>query len=336
MSSLEVLIQNVDSIVLLFVQSSFGALSSTIGTFWKMMFILFIAVYGYKVIYSGRFQANVLSLQIFKAILILAVITSWDHFFLLVYGLSTDMPSDVAGVLIQNASGALGQDMSNASSANRALSLYYDRTFEVTEKIMEGAAWNDWSPYIYACAVSAVSLLFAAYGAMLIILSKLAVGILLALGPIFILFLMFDATKSLFEGWLRTLLNFAIIPVFIYAVIGFFLILAESPLEYLENNSGIFDALMSAVAPFLLISVVAIMVMAQVMNMAASITGGVSLSTMGVAAWTSAKATSISTSQVKKHGYTAGKYAGSKGVELSKKTIAQIKTILKPRQDVKL
>tara|TARA_B100000780_G_scaffold271137_1_gene231739 strand:- start:2159 stop:3184 length:1026 start_codon:yes stop_codon:yes gene_type:complete len=341
MSSIEILIQNVDAIILLFVESSFGALSAMMGIFWKMMFILFIALYGYKVLYSAQFKANLLSLQILKAVLILVIVTSWDHFFLLIYALATDLPSDIAGVLIQNASNALGQNMSDASSANRALSLYYDRSFEITEKIMEGASWSDWSPYIYASAVSTVSLIFSSYGAMLIILSKLAVGILLAVGPIFILLLMFEPTKSLFEGWLRTLLNYALIPIFIYAIIGFFLILAENPLSYLEDNSEQMAPLLTAIAPFLLISVVAIMVMAQVMNIAASITGGLSLSTMGVAAW-STRAAIHSPRTAKTLGITSyktfkgGHYLGSKGIELSKTSIQKIANLIGKRKDVKL
>lgn len=44
------LIANVDSIILGFVQGSFGSLTATVQILWRLMFIVFIAVYGYKVI----------------------------------------------------------------------------------------------------------------------------------------------------------------------------------------------------------------------------------------------------------------------------------------------
>ena len=63
------------------------------------------------------------------------------------------------------------------------------------------------------------------YSTMLIVLSKLAVAILLSVGPIFILLLIFVNTKSLFEGWLRTLLNYAIVPIFVYALLALILMI---------------------------------------------------------------------------------------------------------------
>lgn len=285
-SSLDQLIANVDNIILSFVQGSFGSFSATISVFWNLMFIVFIAVFGYKVIVSGRFSAPELLVNIVKIIIILAVATEWDTFFLLVFNLATDLPSDIAGQLVTTASTTLsGSAVDTVDNANLALSLYYDRSLAVTDKILEGADWFDFGIYLYAGSVALTALIFSGYAAMLIILAKLAVAILLAVGPIFILLLMFNNTKNLFEGWLRTLINFAIIPIFIYAVIAFFLVLAESPLQYLEENSDVNAELLSAIAPFLLVSVVGIMVMAQVMNMAASITGGLSLSTLGAGAW---------------------------------------------------
>jgi len=61
----------------------------------------------------------------------------------------------------------------------------------------------------------------------------------------------------------------------------------ESPLKFLEENANSQDSLMTSVGPFLLTAVVSILLLSQILNMAASVTGGVSLSTMGTATWTS-------------------------------------------------
>lgn len=290
-SSIDQLIENVDAIILLFVQGSFGSFSAVIAILWRLMFILFIVLFGYKVIVSGRFSAPDLLVNTLKLILILLVATEWDTFFLLVYDIATDLPSDIAGQLILNASTSLNDASANSlDNANIGLSLFYDRSISVTEEVLEGSSWYDFGVYLYAGAIALVALLFSGYAAMLIILAKIAVGILLAVGPIFILLLIFKNTQNLFEGWLRTLINYAIIPIFIYAVVGFFLILAENPLQNLEQNAGVNSQLLTATAPFLLVSVVGFMIMAQVMSMAASITGGLSLSSMGVGAWAARKA----------------------------------------------
>ena len=52
----------------------------------------------------------------------------------------------------------------------------------------------------------------------LILMSKIAIGLLVGLGPIFLTFMLFEKTRHLTEGWFRSLLSFALIPVLLYAV----------------------------------------------------------------------------------------------------------------------
>jgi type IV secretion system protein VirB6 len=59
--------------------------------------------------------------------------------------------------------------------------------------------------------ISAITLLVSTLG--LLILAKLMLGLLLAIGPLFVGLLLFDTTKGFFEGWLRTALGFALVPL---------------------------------------------------------------------------------------------------------------------------
>lgn len=286
---MESLISHVDSIILGFVQGSFGSLTATIQTLWRLMFVVFIAVYGYKVIISGRFSASDLIWHCLKIIILLVIATQWDTFFLFVYNMATDLPSDFAGLLIASAADNAGTEANDEASANLALSQFFDRGMTVSSKLLEGAAWNDFGQYLYAGLVWFGTIGLTGYSTMLIVLSKLAVAILLAVGPIFILLLIFVNTKSLFEGWLRTLLNYAIVPIFVYALLALILMLIEQPLRILEENTDTESELLSYIGPFLLTAIVSMLLLSQILNMAASITGGVSLSTMGTGAWTSRK-----------------------------------------------
>lgn len=282
---IESFIQNIDSLVLAFVQGSYSQFGSLIVTLWRSMFIIFIAVFGYKVILSGRFSSSDLIVNCLKIIFVLALATQWPLFQLFVYDTVTDMPSDLAGLLIQAASHASGAGASNTVTANQALSSFYDRAMSVTDQLLQGAGFRNFSLYLYALIVWLSALALTAYAAMLIILSKLAVAILLAIGPFFILLLVFNQTRSLFEGWLRTLLNYALIPVFVYALLALLLVLAESPLTALENNTSAGSNLLSYITPFMFTGIVSALLLAQIMNIAGSVTGGLSLSTLGTALW---------------------------------------------------
>lgn len=283
------LINNVDAIILSFVQGSFGALTGTVQTLWRLMFIVFIAIYGYKIIISGRFSVADLLTHCVKIIVLLSMATQWDMFFLFIFNMVTDLPSSIAGQILQAASNSYGTAAQADSeiTANAALSQFFDRGMAVSAEILQGAGWNHIGQYLYALAIWLGTIGLTAYAAMLIILAKLAVAILLAIGPLFILLLMFAGTKSLFEGWLRTLLNYATIPIFVYTLLAILLVLIEGPLQHLENNNGIYDELITAIGPFLLTSIISILLLSQILNMAASITGGVSLSTMGLMRLTS-------------------------------------------------
>lgn len=59
--------------------------------------------------------------------------------------------------------------------------------------------------------LSSVTLLVSTLG--LLLLAKLMLGLLLAVGPLFVGMLLFETTKGFFEGWLRTALGFALAPL---------------------------------------------------------------------------------------------------------------------------
>jgi type IV secretion system protein VirB6 len=46
-----------------------------------------------------------------------------------------------------------------------------------------------------------------------VLASKIVLGLLLGLGPLFIALLLFDATRGVFEGWLRASIGFALAPL---------------------------------------------------------------------------------------------------------------------------
>jgi len=330
------LISNVDNIILTFVHGSFGSLTGTIHTLWRLMFIVFIAVYGYKIMVSGRFSTSDLITHCLKIIVLLVLATSWDAFFLFVYRMVTDLPSEIAGQIMQAAASSFGPDAvaDNTLTANTALSQFYDRAMSVAAHLLEGAGWNQTGLYFYAFAVWFGAIGFTGYATMLIILSKLAVSLLLAIGPIFILLLIFTDTRKLFEGWLKTLLNYAIIPIFVYALLAILLVLAESPLKYMELHNGVSDQFLTAIGPFLLISFVSILLLAQVMSIATNITGGVSLSTMGGSLWLkdAAKGTSKVTAKATELGWKKSAPARERLVEKVKAGHAALQHALSRNQ----
>lgn len=270
-------LENLDTIILSFVQGSFGNLSGPMETLWKSMFIVFIAFYGYKVIINGRFSAHDGIIHIAKMLVILVLITSWTDFQIFIMDVITDTPADLAGELIKiNTIGYTDVD-----NANTALGNFYDETAAISGKIREGAGWNGMI-VIFSWVVFLAGLALTGYALILISLSKIAVALMLAVAPFFILMLIFAQTKTLFEGWLRTTLNYALIPIFVYGLLSLLLVLANKALANMGLNVTATSEIMTYAAPFLLVCVISVGLLMQVMNLASGIAGGLSLQTMGL------------------------------------------------------
>jgi type IV secretion system protein VirB6 len=122
--------------------------------------------------------------------------------------------------------------------------------------------------------------LVCVYSIFLVALSKVALSIILAIGPVFVVGLLFDSTKRFFEAWIAQLANYALITVLAVAVGGLLLsIVRKFAMDTAALGAGI---KVTDAADMLLISVIVFLVMRQVMPMASGLASGIALSTYGV------------------------------------------------------
>jgi type IV secretion system protein VirB6 len=122
--------------------------------------------------------------------------------------------------------------------------------------------------------------LLCIYVMFLIALSNIALAVLLALGPLFVAMLFFDATKRMFSAWIAQLANYALITILTVMVSALLLQIVQSyAAQTAARGSAIFtvDAL-----NMVLIAVLVFLIMRQIMPIAAGLAGGIALSTMGM------------------------------------------------------
>ncbi|MEX3555433.1 MAG: type IV secretion system protein [Burkholderia gladioli] len=110
-----------------------------------------------------------------------------------------------------------GNDLSNG--LDTLLSLYID----AIKSMYEGLSWSDFGLYIEVSVLAVCILLvgvpFLAIAAAYIILAKFALGLLLALGPAFIVSALFPATRQFFQNWVGQCLNYGLL-VALFAAVG--------------------------------------------------------------------------------------------------------------------
>jgi hypothetical protein len=133
---------------------------------------------------------------------------------------------------------------------------------------------------IWGAILITVTALFLGAVAIVVMISKLAVGILLALAPFAVLMLFFDSTRSLFEGWLRQLLGFALAPVFLFSLLGLMMSLItdfSEPIVRPGEQAAALPAFLD-LGPYLAIMAAAIGLTTQVVSWASGVAGSVALS----------------------------------------------------------
>jgi type IV secretion system protein VirB6 len=126
-----------------------------------------------------------------------------------------------------------------------------------------------------------------AYGAFLLALSKMALAILLGVGPLFVLCLIFEGTKRFFESWLGQALNYVFLVVLTAGAIKLILTILEA---YLTVAGTPVDPTIDQALPAIVLCVIAALVMTQLPSIASALGGGAAVSTLGAVGWAYGKA----------------------------------------------
>lgn len=143
-----------------------------------------------------------------------------------------------------------------------------------------GIFHGDFSYYLAGFAVYLIVGLTAIYAMFLLALSKIALSILLALGPFFIALLFFETTKRFFEAWIAQLANYAFITILTVLVAALMMQIVKSAADQAAALGGgitIADAMRVCMAAGL-----TFLIMRQVMPMAAGLASGLALSSFGL------------------------------------------------------
>lgn len=135
---------------------------------------------------------------------------------------------------IGNALGGAGLNPNSGAPFDRLLG----RGIEIAQEIYRNAGYTEIFPQL----VSAILLIFVAIGAMLqfaiMLYAKVGLSVVLALGPIFIALMLFEATRPFGEGWTRQLANFVILQILVAALVGLMLTTVDGFFARYGSSTG--------------------------------------------------------------------------------------------------
>jgi type IV secretion system protein VirB6 len=142
-----------------------------------------------------------------------------------------------------------------------------------------GVLSGDFGFYLAGAVVWLLMGMLCVYAMFLIALSSIASAVLLALGPLFIAMLLFEATRRFFEAWLAQLANYAFITVLTVMVASLLLQVVQS---YADQTAALGSAIVTVDAlDMMLLAVLVFLLLRQVMPIAAALAGGFALNSFG-------------------------------------------------------
>jgi type IV secretion system protein VirB6 len=143
-----------------------------------------------------------------------------------------------------------------------------------------GVFHGDFSYYVAGIAVYAVVGITAIYTIFLLALSRIALSVLLALGPLFLALLLFESTKRFFEAWIAQLANYALITILTVLLAALMMTVVSTAAQQAVASGG--GITIAQAARVCMAAGLTFLVMRQVMPMAAGLASGLALSTFGV------------------------------------------------------
>jgi type IV secretion system protein VirB6 len=246
---------------------SFGRLFGSHGNFQTALTIIltiYIALLAFNLL-TGRsaLKVSVLTPRMMTLGLVLTFATSWIAYQSVVWNLATGAPDEIASVLV----GTKG-------SATTLFAQQLDGIFAaITDAVSNvnpsaAAAASGMASPTNILSIAGLILLLGTVG--VLVVCRLALAALLIIGPVFIVLALFDGTRGLFEGWLKSVAMFALVPL-LTVVMGSGALVAISPMVESLGQAGTDIPLKTAVS-ILVASIIYLSLMLLVFKVAANLT----------------------------------------------------------------
>ena len=263
----------VDSVIDHYVQTVYLHLAVQYNSTLLLLCTLYILLLGYRfTMHTLSADFSTISRHLIVLCIVYGLITNWSLYYLFVYNLFTNEPGHIAQVMV-NASNPLTSDASIAQALNQV----YSTGMDASKKLFNGGI------RLFFCSIFIFSFTFVccltALG--LLIYAKLAMAIALALGPIFLPFVLWESTRGWFVSWLRKLFNFALIPIVTASILSLMLSVMELVLPDLNSQAAQGNPDFFTMGLFGGLSLVTAFLLKQSLPIASSLSGGLTLAALG-------------------------------------------------------
>lgn len=235
-----------------------------------------VALYGYRLLLGrGLLLADVVALAV-KLGVVLLIAASWASWQGLAYDTLARAPTRVASELVVSIDApAPLEGVQTALDQLEAGNVGWRTRAGIASPLVGGAPTA-------AMALNTSSFLLTLSTLGLLVISRIVLALLLAIAPVMAGFLLFDATRGLVEGWLRSMVAAALIPlgVLVLAAIELAVLLPLIDRMLAEQSREIFE--ISSVTPVALVVIIFSLAILAAARALSRIAGGIRLGGHGI------------------------------------------------------
>jgi len=228
----------------------------------RIALVLYIVLYGFAILRGAISEAMMdFAIRSIKLAIVYALATTTAYSTFVTDPLFTALP----GAITRAISGA---DTPNVGAAFDQFLAYAGHLAETIAR--EGNVF-DVTPYVVSGAVLVIGALACALGFGVVLVAKLALALLVALGPIFIACALFDATRRFFFGWLSQAVNYLVLFALMITIFQLVLALVRDQWSTIQGADPMIGGLI-----FIALCVLGAIFFLQAPAIAAGVAGGAS------------------------------------------------------------
>lgn len=261
LNDITALMASVDCRVEAFVSNAYSALYGEAG--WLSSVIagglsIYVALYGYRMIAGGAVSVPDVTRRFIAFGFVIAFATNWPAYQTAFVNTLTGGAEEIAEALGAATTGRRETAASISETLGATLGEMTDLAANWSRPTPGGASVDAYAAAATGAAatpapttgvapagVSAMNMLWLSAillgvsSAGVIVITKISLAFLLALGPLFILLALFPAMKGLFEGWLRAIVASALVLVFaLLATAGFLAVVAPMTADLADQQAA--------------------------------------------------------------------------------------------------
>lgn len=271
----------VDTVTEHYVYNGYTALVGKLNYILAPLFMLAVALKGYKMWFDGEVKLNEFWYFTAKIGFIYGIGLSWGQFSKLFMGLFQSAIDTFGSALLS----ANPLHIPGITSINMSLQLTSNIIDFITSALFQQAGITHLGLFFYAGLIWIIGYAVIAIAMLEMIIAKIMMAVLFTVAPIMIVSTLFKTTKGVFDRWLGNLIGFSMLLIMISAMLGMIMgiIYDFMPITAVSQAlpSSFFSGLAVGIVPMLICLVIAIYAITKLSGMAMHIGGGASSAGIG-------------------------------------------------------